>query len=65
MEKCVQSGLTKSIGISNFNIKQVKEILEIATIKPVVNQVIVTEIIGQIITLKNCFNTATFNQNCQ
>ncbi|CAI6347590.1 unnamed protein product [Macrosiphum euphorbiae] len=39
MEQCVQSGLTKSIGISNFNIKQVKEILEIATIKPVVNQV--------------------------
>lgn len=64
MEKCVQSGLTKSIGISNFNIKQVKEILEIATIKPVVNQVIVTETSGQIITLKNCFNTAILNQNC-
>jgi len=39
MEQCVQSGLTKSIGISNFNIKQVKDILSIATIKPVVNQV--------------------------
>lgn len=39
MERCVQLGLTKSIGISNFNIKQVKDILEIATIKPVVNQV--------------------------
>lgn len=65
MEKCVQSGLIKSIGISNFNMKQVKDILEIATIKPVVNQVIVTETTGEIITLKNYFNTAKFNQNCQ
>lgn len=39
MEQCVQLGLTKSIGVSNFNIKQIKDILEIATIKPVVNQV--------------------------
>ncbi|XP_025416690.1 alcohol dehydrogenase [NADP(+)]-like [Sipha flava] len=39
MERCVQSGLTKSIGVSNFNIRQLKDILEIATIKPVVNQV--------------------------
>jgi len=39
MEQCVKSGLTKSIGVSNFNIKQVKDILKIATIKPVVNQV--------------------------
>jgi len=46
MEQCAQLGLTKSIGISNFNIKQVKDILEIATIKPAVNQVIAT---GQII----------------
>lgn len=39
MEWCVQLGLTKSIGLSNFNIRQVKDVLEIATIKPVVNQV--------------------------
>ncbi|CAH1710338.1 unnamed protein product [Aphis gossypii] len=39
MEQCAQLGLTKSIGISNFNIKQVKDILKIATIKPAVNQV--------------------------
>lgn len=41
MEQCVQLGLTKSIGISNFNIKQVNDILEIAIIKPVVNQVMI------------------------
>ncbi|KAL4112953.1 hypothetical protein QTP88_016665 [Uroleucon formosanum] len=39
LESCVQKGLTKSIGVSNFNIKQLKDILEIASIKPVVNQV--------------------------
>lgn len=39
MERCVESGLTKSIGVSNFNIKQLKDILEVAIIKPVVNQV--------------------------
>lgn len=39
MEQCAQAGLTISIGVSNFNIKQVKDILEIAKIKPVVNQV--------------------------
>ncbi|XP_050420524.1 aldo-keto reductase family 1 member B1-like [Adelges cooleyi] len=39
MEGCVKAGLTKSIGLSNFNIRQVKAILEVATIKPVVNQV--------------------------
>uniref|UniRef100_A0A1B6GJ45 NADP-dependent oxidoreductase domain-containing protein n=1 Tax=Cuerna arida TaxID=1464854 RepID=A0A1B6GJ45_9HEMI len=39
MEQCVQLGLTKSIGLSNFNSKQVAKVLEIATIKPVTNQV--------------------------
>lgn len=39
MEQCVLSGFTKSIGLSNFNIRQLKDILEVASIKPVVNQV--------------------------
>ncbi|VVC28274.1 NADP-dependent oxidoreductase domain,Aldo/keto reductase, conserved site,Aldo/keto reductase [Cinara cedri] len=39
MEKCVHLGLTKSIGLSNFNEAQVKAILDIATIKPVVNEI--------------------------
>lgn len=39
MEECVKQGLTKSIGISNFNSMQIQRILDIATIKPVVNQV--------------------------
>lgn len=40
MEALVKKGLTKSIGISNFNKKQVDRLLENATIKPVTNQVI-------------------------
>ncbi|KAJ4430907.1 hypothetical protein ANN_19499 [Periplaneta americana] len=39
MEKCVKTGLAKSIGLSNFNSKQIDRVLEVATIKPVVNQV--------------------------
>lgn len=39
MEKAVDEGLTKSIGISNFNAAQTKRILDGARIKPVTNQV--------------------------
>jgi len=39
MEKLVEMGLVKSIGISNFTTKKVVELLEFAKIKPVCNQV--------------------------
>jgi len=39
MEDCAKSGKVKSIGLSNFNSKQIERILENAEIKPVVNQV--------------------------
>ncbi|KAJ3618787.1 hypothetical protein MTP99_005598 [Tenebrio molitor] len=39
MEQLVQKGLTKSIGLSNFNKRQIERILSVATIKPVTNQV--------------------------
>lgn len=39
MEKCVKLNLTKSIGLSNFNSEQVNRILDVAKIKPVINQV--------------------------
>lgn len=38
LEELVDAGLTKSIGVSNFSIKQITRIVEAARIKPVVNQ---------------------------
>jgi len=39
MEKLVEMGLVKSIGVSNFTTKKIKDLLEFAKIKPVCNQV--------------------------
>ncbi|XP_043484330.1 aldo-keto reductase AKR2E4-like isoform X2 [Leptopilina heterotoma] len=39
MEKCVELKLTKNIGLSNFNAEQIRRILAVAKIKPVMNQV--------------------------
>lgn len=39
MEKMVDLGLTKSIGVSNFNAKQIRRLLAVARIPPAVNQV--------------------------
>ncbi|XP_068225707.1 aldo-keto reductase family 1 member B1-like isoform X1 [Palaemon carinicauda] len=39
MEGAVDKGLVRSIGVSNFNSKQVQRILDICRIKPVTNQV--------------------------
>ncbi|XP_039283270.1 aldo-keto reductase family 1 member B1-like [Nilaparvata lugens] len=39
LEECVNEGLTRSIGLSNFNSQQIDRILSVAEIKPVVNQV--------------------------
>ncbi|TKY44862.1 Methylecgonone reductase [Spatholobus suberectus] len=39
MEECYRLGLAKSIGVSNFSIKKLTQLLENATIPPAVNQV--------------------------
>lgn len=38
MEECVHQGLTRSIGISNFNSEQITRLLKSAKIAPVNNQ---------------------------
>jgi alcohol dehydrogenase (NADP+) len=39
MEELVKEGKTKAIGVSNFNVKQLQDVLEHCKIKPVNNQV--------------------------
>jgi len=39
MEECVELGLAKNIGVSNFNAQQIDQLLEHAKIKPTVHQV--------------------------
>ncbi|XP_019556902.2 aldo-keto reductase family 1 member B1 [Aedes albopictus] len=39
MEKLVDAGLVKNIGVSNFNSKQIQRVLDVARIKPVCNQI--------------------------
>lgn len=47
LEECVDKGLTKSIGVSNFNSQQLERVLQHARIKPVVNQVEVNPNLNQ------------------
>ncbi|KAF2894858.1 hypothetical protein ILUMI_11328 [Ignelater luminosus] len=54
MEECVKLGLTKGIGLSNFNSKQIERVLNAATIKPVVNQVEVHPNLNQKKLIKFC-----------
>jgi diketogulonate reductase-like aldo/keto reductase len=39
MEECEREGLTRSIGVSNFGVEHLSEIVECAQILPAVNQV--------------------------
>lgn len=47
MEECVNLGLAKSIGISNFNAEQIDRLLKNCKIKPVCNQVEVNPNLNQ------------------
>ena len=54
MEKCVEKGWVKSIGVSNFNSQQVKDIVDNCKIKPVCNQVECSPIANQRKLAKFC-----------
>lgn len=56
MEGLVETGLVKSIGISNFNSEQISRILTVAKIRPVVNQVECSPTINQKKMTKLCKN---------
>lgn len=54
MEKCVELGLVRSLGVSNFNSEQITRILATSTIKPVTNQVECNPNINQKKLIKFC-----------
>ncbi|EEB14936.1 aldose reductase, putative [Pediculus humanus corporis] len=56
MEKCVELGLTKSIGVSNFNSVQIERLLESAKIKPVTNQIEAHPYLNQKKLIEFCHN---------
>ncbi|KAF5840439.1 dihydroxyacetone reductase [Dunaliella salina] len=54
MEKLVDDGIAKSIGLSNFSLRQVDEILKVARIQPVHNQVELSPYIPQWTLVEEC-----------
>jgi len=54
LEDCVNAGLVRSIGISNFNTKQIDRLLGAAKIKPVTNQVEIHPYLAQVKLKKFC-----------
>jgi len=54
MEKLVEKGLTKSIGLSNFNSEQIADVLAKGSVKPVTNQVECHPYLGQAKLLDFC-----------
>ena len=49
LEDLVSKGLTKAIGVSNFSITKLENLLKTATIVPAVNQGIVNKLISKVI----------------
>ena len=47
MEKCVELGLTKSIGVCNYNVQLLQNLISFAKIKPVCNQIEVHPLFNQ------------------
>eukprot|EP00470_Lotharella_oceanica_P005141 CAMPEP_0170174822 /NCGR_PEP_ID=MMETSP0040_2-20121228/8017_1 /TAXON_ID=641309 /ORGANISM="Lotharella oceanica, Strain CCMP622" /LENGTH=343 /DNA_ID=CAMNT_0010416615 /DNA_START=80 /DNA_END=1108 /DNA_ORIENTATION=+ len=54
MEECVSAGLVRSIGLSNFNIKQINDVLKIAKVKPSINQIESNPFIPQTELIGHC-----------
>lgn len=54
LEQCVEKGLVRSIGVSNFNCQSLCDLLSFAKIKPVVNQIEVHPYLSQEKLVKFC-----------
>jgi alcohol dehydrogenase (NADP+) len=60
METCVKKGLCRHIGVSNFSIKKLHNLLENATIKPEMNQIELHPYLQQNQMLTFCQNAGIF-----
>ena len=56
MEACVNEGLTKHIGVSNFSVKKIRELLSACEIRPAVNQIELHPFLQQNKMLEYCNN---------
>ncbi|WP_430810469.1 MULTISPECIES: aldo/keto reductase [unclassified Carboxylicivirga] len=56
MEQAVEQGLTKTIGVSNFSVKKLKDLMTVARIKPSLNQVEVHPYFQQDELVNYCHN---------
>ena len=65
MEELVDSGLVRHLGVSNFSVKQVEELLECARIKPVANQVELHPFLPQRKLVGVCARKVTVNDQKQ
>lgn len=54
MEACVSKGLTRHIGVSNFSVKKLKALMDVAGIKPEMNQIELHPFLQQIDMLTYC-----------
>ena len=54
MESCVEAGLAKHIGVSNFTINKIKEVLGYASVRPEVNQIELQPLLQQNDMLEYC-----------
>lgn len=54
MEKMVARGKVRSIGVSNFTVEQLKDLMEHTTMKPAVNQIEVHPYLAQTATIAHC-----------
>jgi len=54
METCVDAGLAKHIGVSNFSIKKIDDLLQTARVKPAMNQVEMHPFLQQGTLVEHC-----------
>lgn len=50
MEELVKEGKTRSIGVSNFRVKDLKEVLEVAKVRTTMDCIIISKALGDFLS---------------